>query len=358
MKKILFIANSDRHILLCHIPYLKMFKENGYTVHVATNTNNKIDYCDKKIKLSLTRKPFSLNNIKSIFEIRRLVKCENYDIISCHTPMGGFLGRVSVINQKLNTKVFYTAHGFHFYKGSKLINWLIYYPIELILSKYTTCLFTMNMEDYQLASSKFSCDTYKINGIGYDDTRLEVKTNSLNLKKKLGIKDEFVVTYIAEISKRKNQINLVKKLNKIDLEKENIKVLLIGDSIIKNFSKYIKNKNIIYIDFQSAVASYLNISDLVISPSNQEGLPLNIMEAMHMNKMVIATNIRGNKDLIVNNQNGILVNSLDELIKEMLNYKNNNSKYKINNKMDKYKLENVIVDIKNVYNKYLESRLK
>ena len=74
MKKILFIANSDRHILLCHIPYLKMFKENGYIVHVATNTNNKIDYCDKKIKLSLTRKPFSFGNIKAILEIRKLVK--------------------------------------------------------------------------------------------------------------------------------------------------------------------------------------------------------------------------------------------------------------------------------------------
>ena len=352
MKKVLFIANSDRHIKLCHIPYLKLFHENGYIVHVATNSNVDIPYCDLKINLGLKRNPFSIKNIKALIKLRKIVKKEKYDVISCHTPIGGFLGRTSCIGQKLDTKIFYTAHGFHFYKGANIFRWMLFYPIEKILSKYTTCLLTMNEEDYKLAKNKFYCDIYKINGIGLNEERLKV---TKNLKKELDLKNYFVVSYIAEISKRKNQINLIKKLNKIDLEKEKIKVLLIGDSIIKNFPEKIKNKNVIYIDFKDNVGDYINISDLIISSSLQEGLPLCILEAMYYNKYVIALDIRGNKDLI-NNKNGLLVSDINSLVDEMIKYKNKPKK--IVNNIEKYKIENVIEEVKKIYNKYLGDELK
>ena len=304
MKKVLFIANTDRHINLCHIPYLKMFHDNGYIVHVATNSDNKIDYCDKKINLNIKRNPFSIKNIKAVFKLRKIVKKENYDIISCHTPVGGFLGRTCVIHQKLNTKVFYMAHGFHFYKKSKKINWILYYPIEKFLSRFSTGIITMNNEDYELAKKKFHCPIYKINGIGLNEDRLMVLRDKKELIKELNLDGYFIVSYIAEISKRKNQLKLINELNKIDLEKEKIKVLLVGDSIIKNFKDKINNKNIIYIDFQNVIGDYINISDLIISSSLQEGMPLCILEAMWFNRSIIALDIRGNNDLIINNKNG------------------------------------------------------
>lgn len=356
LKKVLFVANTDRHIILCHIPYIKMFIENGYEVHVITNTDKEIIEGTKKIKLSLRRNPFNLNNIKAIFEIRRLAKKEKYDIISCHTPIGGFLGRIACLGQKLNTKIFYIAHGFHFYKGSSLFSWLVYYNIEKFLSKYTTCILTMNNEDYNLSKNKFKCDTYKINGIGYDETRIKI-SNPEKLKKELGLENKYIVTYIAEISKRKNQKNLLKKLNKYDLEKENIVLLLIGDSKIKNFNTN-KYKNIIYLDFKEKIGDYIEISNLIISPSLREGMPLNIIEAMCLNKFIIANDIRGINDIIINNKNGLLIdkNNINLFIKEII--KNKNKKIKINNNMNKYKVENVIKDVKKIYNDYLEVKLK
>lgn len=357
-KSVLFIANSDRHINLCHIPYIKMFKENGYIVDVATNTDKKIDYCDNKIKLSLKRNPFSFSNIKAIKEVRKLAKQNNYDIISCHTPIGGFLGRVAVINQNLKTKVFYIAHGFHFYKNCPLFNKIIYYNIEKFLSSYTTCILTMNKEDYNIAKTKFKCDVYKINGIGYDSKKLKINSNN-NLRNELNLQDKYIVTYIAEISKRKNQKKFLKVLNKYNLEKYNIKVLLIGDSNIKNFDKYVKKyKDVIYIDFVNNVGDYINMSDLIISPSIQEGLPLNIIEAMSFNKFIVATDIRGTNDLIEHNKNGILVpvNDLDLFVKEIIKAKN--TKINVKNNMDKYLIENVLLDVKKIYNNYLEGKLK
>ena len=350
--KVLFIANSDRHIKLCHIPYLKLFHDNKYEVHVATNTNKEIPFCDHKINLKLKRNPYSFLNFFAVFKIRKLIKKEQYDLISCHTPIGGFLGRVGAIRTK--TKVFYTAHGFHFYKGCKLINKIIYYPIEKFLSRFTTAIITMNDEDYQVTKKKFHTDIYKINGIGINVDKLKVTNN--NLKEELKLNNYFIVTYIAEISKRKNQLNLIKELNKIDLESEKIKVLLIGDSIIPNFKDKINNDNIIYIDFKENVGDYLNISDLFISASLQEGLPLCILEAMYFNKYVIGLNIRGNRDLI-NNKNGKLVNNLEELVQEIIKYKNH-KKRKINNNINKYKIESVIKEVKDIYNIYLNSKLK
>ena len=357
MKKVLFIANTDRHIKLCHIPYLKMFKENGYMVHVAADSDNKIDYCNKKINLNITRKPFRFKNIKALFKLKKIVKEEEYDIISCHTPVGGFLGRMCTIGLKNKPKVIYTAHGFHFYKNSSKKNWILYYPIEKFLSRFTTCIITMNNEDYELAKKKFLCDVYKINGIGLNKDRLKTLYDKNMLIKKLDLDGYYIVSYIAEISKRKNQLKLVHELNKIDLEKEKIKVMLVGDSIIKNFKDKIKNPNIIYIDFKKTIGDYINISDLIISSSLQEGMPLCILEAMCFNRPVIALNIRGNNDLIVDGKNGYLVKNVSELVKRIIEYKNGKP-LKIKNNINKYELNSVIKEIKKIYNEYLGDKLK
>ena len=357
MKKILFVSNTDRHIKLCHIPYLKMFKDNGYIVHVASNSDDKIDFCDKKINLNMKRRPFSFKNIKALSKLRKIVKKENYSIISCHTPVGGFLGRMCTIGLKNKPKVIYTAHGFHFFKKSKKINWTLYYPIEKLLSRFTDGIITMNNEDYDLAKKKFQCDIYKINGIGLNENRLKIIYDKNKLKKELGLDGYYVVSYIAEISKRKNQLNLIHELNKIDLEKEKIKVLLVGDSIIKNFHDRIHSDNIVYIDFKKTVGDYINISDLIISSSLQEGLPLCILEAMYFNKPIIALNIRGNNDLIVDGKNGYLVNDVRLLVDKIIEYKNG-KKLKIKNDISKYYLNSVMTDIKTIYNKYLEDKLK
>lgn len=356
MKKVLFVANSDRHIKLCHLPYMKLFQDNGYQVHVATNSYAELPYCDRKINLKLKRNPYSIFNVFALFNIRKLVNNEKYDLISCHTPVGGFLGRASIIGRrkKLNTKVIYTAHGFHFYKKSGLISWILYYPLEKFLSRFSDAIITMNKEDYLLAKNKFHSDVYKIHGIGLNKERLKLKEK--NIRKKLNLKNKYVITYIAEISKRKRQLQFLKKLEKHKVDRD-IVFLFIGDSIIKDIDKKIlKYRNVKYIGFKDNIGDYINASDLIISPSSQEGLPQNILEAKYLKKNIIGMNIRGINDLL-SDGSGILVDSLDEMIDKIMEIKHSDFKI-ISTNMDNYMFENVKREIRDIVNNYLFCKLE
>ena len=111
MKKVLFVASVTRHINTFHIPYLKYFKDNGYEVHVASNGEENIKYCDKHFNIPFERSPIKKNNLKAYKQLKELIKNEEYTIIHCHTPVASVLTRLAAKNaRRKGTKVFYTAH--------------------------------------------------------------------------------------------------------------------------------------------------------------------------------------------------------------------------------------------------------
>ena len=359
MKKVLFVATVTRHINAFHIPYLKWFKEQGYEVHVASNGNEKIEYCDKHFNLPFERFPLKINNIKAYKELKKIINDNNYEIIHCHTPVGGVLTRLAARKaRKKCTKVIYTAHGFHFYKGAPLLNWLIYYPIEKICARWTDCLMTINQEDYELAKKKFKKvkQIEYVHGVGVDGKKF--KKGILNkeqreyLRKSLGIgKDDFVIIYPAELCDRKNQDMLIKAINLIDEEKrKKIKVLLPGkDSKNGQYQQLAKSlgvsDQILFLGFRNDIQDLLQISDLEVSTSKQEGLPVNVMEAMFSGVPIIATNCRGNRDIVENLVEIDDDKKLSKKIEDAMNYK---EKYisKIN---EQYELNNVLEEMKEIY---------
>lgn len=326
MKKVLFTATVDSHILQFHLPFLRLFKENGYEVHVATNGNEEIPYCDKKIKISFERSPLRINNLKAIKQLRKVINDEKYDIIHTHTPMGSVVTRIAAkkARKKYGTRVIYTAHGFHFFDGAPLKNWLLFYPVEKYLSKYTDTLITINQEDYNLAKNKFKkCkDVQYVPGVGIDEAKFAfemAKEDKKELRRSLGLsEDNFVMIYPAEISKRKRQIWLINTISSLLKENNNIHLLLPGkDSLNGECQRLVKKLNldnqIHFLGYRKDIPKLLNISNIALSSASQEGLPVNIMEAMYTGLPVVASNCRGNRDLIENGKNGYLVDLNDSI---------------------------------------------
>ena len=369
MKKALMLASVAFMIEQFNMNNIKILQQLGYEVEVAANFTDggtldhnrleefKKELDEKKIKyidIPFERSPFSVKNIKAYRLIKKLIKEENYELIHVHSPVGSVLGRLAA--RKTNAKVIYTAHGFHFFKGAPLKYWLMFYPIEKWLSKYTDILITINKEDYEIAKKKFKAKNIQlVHGIGVDKNRFDFemsKEERKQLREKLKLKeDDFVMIYVAELSVRKNQEMLLNAMTKLIKQNKKIKLLLVGkDSLDGKLQKFCKENqlenNVQFLGYRKDIPQLLKISDLLVSTSKQEGLPVNIMEGLIAGLPVIVTDCRGNRDLITDGVNGYIVKDEQLLIKRILELVSKRKMDKLSTKeFEKEEIEKKMRDI-------------
>lgn len=363
-KRILFAANLESFFTKFLIPQLEQFKKMGYEIHIATKLEDKeIPFCDKKFDVDFARGFNLKQNITSYKQMKEILKKEHYDIISCHTPFGGAITRLAAKNLKLkNTKIVYMAHGFHFYEGAPKLKYWLFYTAEKYLAKCTDTLITINKEDYEIAKKNFKTNVKYVPGVGLDESKFAFKMSKKDkkeLRNSLGLKEQdFIMIYPAELLARKRQIWLIKTLQEVLIENNNFHILLPGkDSLNGECQKLVNELNlesqIHFLGFRNDIPKLLKIADIAITSSMQEGLPVNVMEAIYVGIPVVATDCRGNRDLIKNGKNGYVVGIDDkkEFCKKILYYAKLNDKQKNKIKefdkkfIEKFLLENVIEEI-------------
>lgn len=374
MKKVLFVATVSGHIKAFHLPYLELFKQNGYSTFVSSNFNGKdgeqLEFVDKFYQIPIQRSPFSFKNILAIRELKKIILEEKFEIIHCHTPMGGVVARLAAkkARKKYGTNVIYTAHGFHFFKGAPILNWILFYPVEWYLSKYTDTLITINKEDYNFAINKFKkrCNNIKyVPGVGVNKIKFKMdylSNEKKNIKKSLGLNsDAIVLSCIARLDRNKNQIFLIECMKYIVNSNPNVHLLLVGNDELdglceKMVNTYNLQNNIHFLGFRKDIDKILSISNIVVSASKREGLPVNIIEAFCYGIPVVVLKCRGMEDLVVNERNGFIVydNSPTEFskcIERIINDKQLNRTFSKNNLKDseKFLLDNVKDQYKKIY---------
>lgn len=340
MKKVLFVATVVKiHIMVFHIPYLEWFKNNGYEVHVAARNDYEskeeciIPFCDKFHELPFDRSPLRRSNLHVYKDLKNIIDANDYDIIHCHTPMGGAIGRLAARStREKGTKIFYTAHGFHFFKGAPLVNWLVYYPVERWLSRYTDVLITINREDYESAK-KFKANRIEyVPGIGIDNDRFKnIEVNRIEKRKSIGVnEDDFMIISVGELNKNKNHQVIIRAIAR--LKNTKIKYVLCGEGPLETELSKLSGKlgiqrQVKFLGFRKDVPDLMKVADLFAFPSYREGLSLSLMEAMASELPVVCSEIRGNTDLIDEGKGGYLikvndVNGFSEKITSILSYSN------------------------------------
>ncbi|MGV9002310.1 MAG: glycosyltransferase family 4 protein [Candidatus Saccharimonadaceae bacterium] len=315
-QKVLFTSHTANFSKF-NRPFMRMLKEQGYEVHYASAGEEKVYDTDKHFDVPFERSPFKLGNIKAYFKLKKIIDNEQYNLIHTHTPMGSVVTRLAARAARKNgTRVIYTAHGFHFFKGAPFLNWIVYYPIEKYMARYTDTLITINNEDFERASNKFKTDVRYIPGVGIDPKKFDVKMTKIEKKKlrnSLGLKDsDFVIIYVAELSKRKNQLWLLSALNNFLHEHSGVHLVLCGGDSLKGAVHQLTEKlgliqQVHFLGYRNDIPQLMKTSDLAVSVSLQEGLPVNVMEAMYLGLPVVATDCRGNRDLVESNSNAYLV---------------------------------------------------
>ena len=325
MKKVLFVATVVRlHLNLFHLPYLRWFHDQGWQVDVAANNDYEnpedcvIPCCDHHYVLPFERSPFKKGNLEAYRQLKELLDREHYDIIHCHTPMGGVIARLAAGSARnRGTKVLYTAHGFLFYDGAPLLNWLLYYPVERLLSRRTDLLLTINSQDYRRAKTFHAKRTELVNGVGIDLSRFREASpeQKAQVRMELGLKEGDIFAFTAgNLDPGKNHKTLLHAMKQ--LNDPSFHLVLAGNGPLYGELEALARelgleKQLHLLGFRRDVFRLSSAADMFLFSSQREGLSVSLMEAMACGLPIVASSVRGNTDLIDPGPGGFLVEPTD-----------------------------------------------
>ena len=319
--KILYVTTISNTVNAFLIPHIEMLINEGYDVDVAFNVEHEVKPEIYKMgckiySIPFQRSPLSKGNLRAYKNLRKLIVTEGYDLVHTHTPVASAI--VRLVCKNLNSvRVFYTAHGFHFYKGAPFLNWLVYYPVEKYLAKYTDVIITINKEDFDRAKRKFKAKKIEyMPGVGIELEKIfDLKVDKKLKRKEIGVpKEAFVILSVGEINKNKNHEKMIRAL--ANTHNPDIHYVICGEGVLKNrlleLAKKLKIQNRVhFLGFRNDVMDIYKTVDLFVFPSYREGLSVALMEAMASGLPCVVSNIRGNSDLIENEKGGFLVDPSD-----------------------------------------------
>ncbi len=364
---------------------IDILQELGYELTIASNfhteedinSQEKIDAFAKEmrakgvyiVQIDFTRNVKKISKqIKSIIQVRKLLK-RKFDIIHCHSPICAAIVREEAKKYRkyYGTKVVYTAHGFHFYAGASLKAWMLFYPIERLMSRHTDVLITINQEDYKWARRTFYAKKiFYIPGVGIDVKRFKGNDKRRNEKRKeMGLHDnDIMLLSVGELNDNKNHqlaIRAMVQLKEKSVgEFSHLHYFICGKGNLKEYlEKMVKifglENQVHLLGYREDVPDLLNCADIFLFLSKREGLPMALMEAMASGLPSIVTKIRGNKELIRNGEEGCVIeqdaDQLSEAIVKLVKDENMRIKFQVNARMriDRFDICNVNRRMRDIY---------
>ena len=321
--KILYITTIS-NTMGFFVEHVKMLYSMGHNVEIACAEGTRplgpiySELGCKVHNIPFSRSPFSKNNFKAYKMLKQLVESEHYDIVHTHTPNASMIARLACRKvRKQGTRVFYTAHGFHFFKGAPLKNWLMYYPIEKFCARFTDVLITINKEDYALAQRTMPAKKVcYVPGVGIDLSKIQnTQCDRNEVRKSIEVPEDCILLMsVGELNDNKNHQVVVKALATLNNKNVHYAVAGVGDQKenLLNFAKELGiEKQFHLLGFRTDALKLYRAADIFVFPSFREGLSVSMMEAMASGLPIICSKIRGNVDLVENCIGGYHFNPSD-----------------------------------------------
>ncbi|MBQ9805620.1 MAG: glycosyltransferase [Clostridia bacterium] len=298
MSKILYVASTKSHLDRFHQPYIKALKEKAEVYTMATGEG--VDF-----PILFDKHFFSFSNFKSILKIRKILKKERFDAVLLHTTLAAFLVRAAMIGMRNRPYVLNTVHGYLFTFPPRTMKDRILLRCEKLLRKKTDDIAVMNREDGEICKRYRLCrdNVYMTRGMGVSITP-QIPEKDLELRAQYAKDDkEFICLFVGELSHRKNQSFLIQAAKKLHDLGFPIKLLLAGDGgdreeLERMIQENFLENTVFLLGNREPILPFLSIADLYVSASHSEGLPFNIMEAMSCGLPILASDTKGQTDLL------------------------------------------------------------
>lgn len=324
MKRVLMVASVVSMIESFNRDNIRMLQEMGYQVDVATNFEWGSMYSSEKIarikqdlqdssvglfQIDFERDIKRMNgHVRAYQQLKAVMTANRYHFIHCHSPIGGVVGRL--VARQTHTPCMYTAHGFHFFKGSPSLNWMLYYPVERTLARLTDTIVTINEEDFSRAQTFKTSHTFRIPGIGVDTKRIEAVTIDRPLKRSgLGIDSDtdFVLLSVGELNENKNHETIIRAI--ASLKEPTLRYLIAGTGDNKDHLEWLirelgLERQVTLLGFRDDVIEVMKAADCFVFPSKREGLGMAALEAMAAGLPLITSNVHGINDYSIDGVTG------------------------------------------------------
>lgn len=321
-RKVAFVASIFGHFRAFHRPFIQWFLDQGWEVYAYAKPDGSESVLQamgvKCQAIAMERSPLSRHNLRAYRQLREGFREQQFELVHVHTPVASVIGRLAAAAAKVPA-VLYTAHGFHFFTGAPLVNWLVYYPVERWLARKTDFLLTINQEDYERAT-RFPVreQVFQVPGVGVEVPPLvaeEVTRVRAKLRQELALDPEaFVFLCIAEFNVNKNHKQILDALQELQRagRLQGLQCLFVGRGpdegrLRAQIGERKLQNTVRVLGYRKDVPDLLLASDAVVLTSKREGLPRALLEAMAAGKPILATNTRGSRDLVANGENGWLV---------------------------------------------------
>lgn len=252
-------------------------------------------------------------HLRAYRQVKQLVREENYDLIHCHSPIGGMICRLAARGaHRYGTKILYTAHGFHFYKGAALKSWLLFYPIEKQCARLTDTLITINAEDYALAQRKMRAGRVEyVPGVGIDVERFRTASVDRAAKRRaLGVpEDAFVMISVGELNRNKNQQIGIRAL--AALERKDVYYWIVGrgaaQASLERLARQLSvAEQVRFLGYRDDVPELYRAADACLFPSVREGLGLAAVEGLAAGLPLVCSANRGTAEYARSGENAFV----------------------------------------------------
>ncbi len=311
--KLLVVASTWGHLRSFHLPYLREMKARGWAVHAACRGLPEApEYIDGGLELPLEKRMGAPANFRASRLLRKDIRRERYSLIVTHTSLAAFFARLAVLGMRRRPRVVNVVHGYLFDEDTPWLKRQLLLGAERIAAPVTDLVLTMNAWDEDLARRfRLGKRTARIPGMGVDFARLDeaAAEEGAELRRELGIPAEaFVLLYPAEFSLRKSQELLIRAMQSLP---EQAILVLCGDGTelerLKDLARRLGlGDRVRFPGRVEDMPRWYRMADAAVTSSRSEGLPFNVMEAMHMGLPVAASNVKGNNDLIRDGETGLL----------------------------------------------------
>jgi glycosyltransferase involved in cell wall biosynthesis len=257
---------------------------------------------------------------KTFRALLRFFRTERFDIVHVHTPVAALIGRLAAACARVPTVV-YTAHGFYFHEGMPGWKRALFVGLEYLGGRFTDILFTQSAEDADTARSARLCrgGTIEAIGNGSDPQRFAPVTyddsERVALRRSLGVAgDAPVIAMIGRLVAEKGYPELFAAMRDVDA-----RLWVVGERLKSDHAESIGalidsvqqdpvlSKRIQFLGYRRDVPALLRAADIFTLPSHREGMPRSIIEAMLSGLPVVATDIRGSREEVVDGKTGSLV---------------------------------------------------